>query len=71
MGKNIKTALRGFWLGFADLGRGFDWSCEPPPPPEPEGRGLGKYFAAVGGYMWRVLGKCDIPEVREAMRHAN
>ena len=65
---NLKIALRGFWLGFADLGRGFDWSCTPPPPSKPEERGLGKYFAAVGRHMWRVIDKCDDPEVMEAAR---
>ena len=28
MTDNLKIALRGFWRGFADLGRGFDWSCQ-------------------------------------------
>ena len=71
MKENLKTAIRGFWRGFADLGRGLDWSCEPPPQPKPEERGLGKYFAAIGGYMWRVLEKSDIPEVKEALSHAH
>jgi len=66
MTENLKIALRGFWRGFADLGRGFDWSYTP--PKRSEDNGLGKYFAAIGGYMWRVIDKCDDPEVREAAR---
>lgn len=64
----IKAALRGFWQGLADLGRGFDWSYTPPPQPKPEECGLGKYFSAVGGYMWKVIDKHGSPEVKEAAR---
>ena len=32
MTENLKIALRGFWRGFADLGRGFDWSASISPP---------------------------------------
>lgn len=28
MAETLKIALRGFWRGFVDLGRGFDWSCQ-------------------------------------------
>ena len=28
MAENLKIALRGFWRGFVDLGRGFNWSCQ-------------------------------------------
>ena len=66
MSNYFKIAMRGFWRGIRDLGRGFDWSYTP--PKRSEDRGLGKYFAAVGGYMWRVIDKCDDPEVKEAAR---
>ena len=29
MSETVKIALRGFWRGFRDLGRGFDWSYTP------------------------------------------
>ena len=64
MAENIKIVLRGFWRGFVDLGRGFNWTYTP--PKESEDVGLGKYFAAIGGYMWRVIDKYGSPEVKEA-----
>ena len=60
----LRVALRGFWTGFRDLGRGFDWSYTP--PKRSEDNGLGKYFAAVGGYMWRVVDKSGISKEGES-----
>lgn len=48
MADNIKTALRGFARGFADLGRGFDWSYT---PPRRVPQSIDRYFANVGGYL--------------------
>lgn len=48
MAENLKIALRGFWRGFVDLGRGFDWSYT---PPERKPQSIDRYFANVGGYL--------------------
>ena len=48
MAEYLKTALRGLWRGFADLGRGFDWSHT---RPERKSESIDRYFANVGGYL--------------------
>lgn len=48
MAETLKIALRGFWRGFVDLGRGFDWSYT---PPERKPQSIDRYFANVGGYL--------------------
>ena len=66
MAENLKIALRGFWHGFVDLGRGFDWSYT---PPERKPQSIDRYFANVGGYLINARNRFE----RECMeiKHAD
>ena len=44
---NLKIALRGFWRGFADLGRGFDWSYTPQSDADCMVMSLARWFAFI------------------------
>ena len=47
MVENLKIALRGFWRGFADLGRGFDWLYTPQSDADCMVMSLARWFAFI------------------------
>ena len=56
MAENLKIALRGFWQGFVDLGRGFNWSYT---RPERKPQSIDRYFANVGGYLIKARNRFE------------
>jgi len=68
MSENLKIALRGFWRGFVDLGRGFYWSYT---PPVRKAESIDRYFANVGGYLIAARNRFEREYMGEVSDHAD
>ena len=69
MAESIKVALASFGRGMVTFISPWNQPYEPPKW-EP---GLGKYFARVGGYMWKAVDdyKAAHPEITDIPEYAN
>ena len=68
MSETVKIALRGFWRGFRDLGRGFDWSYT---PPVRRAESIDRYFANVGRRLIAARSRFEREYMREGDNHAD